>query len=259
MHRLALLAAALGLGAAAPASALTSFIDPFNTPQAAEVVTSAVPATAGSTTTAPFAIGGERDIWVQKTAGGEGERVRTRVNPNGETLLRQTIDDANGRTRVTWDGDDGDAATVDYAGLGGLDFLIYTTLDLMVTFSDVGGPINFTFWDASDLTGQTYARTTFTVPGSVPAGSSLLLTRNFTMADFSVFGTGATLTSILGNVGAIQMEIDATAVAQEGWDSRYDYVAVTGPDAAVPLPAPILLSIAGLAALGGLGLRRRAA
>lgn len=58
----------------------------------------------------------------------------------------------------------------------------------------------------------------------LPGQRTTVLQKQFSPPQaFSSFSaTGGDLNDILGNVGAIQMEIDATAVAQEGWDMRMD-------------------------------------
>jgi hypothetical protein len=234
---------------------ITQLIDDFVVVQNAEVDAAAPPIQSdGSSQGGVMAIGGERDLYVEKTAGGDGERVRARVNPNGLDLLRQTIDDASGRTVVTWDGTDGlfRPDQVQYNGLGSVDFSIYDALEMLVTFSDVGGPVRFTFWDSNDLSGGTFAQTTFAVPGGIPAGSSVMLSRNFNLTDFTA--TGGTLANILDSVGAIQMEIDARATAQEGWDMRIDLIGAVGTQEVPPPTVPEPSSLLSLLALGGLTL-----
>ena len=128
-----------------------------------------------------------------------------------------------GRAVITWDGVDGLFAPnqVNYGGLGLLDLTAYTGLQIVVGFSDQGGPVKFTLWDGT-AGGLIYATTTFDVPGGIPAGSPLTLTREFSEFDFEA----ESITDVLKRVGAIQMEIDATAVGQQGWDLQLDAVRI---------------------------------
>ncbi|MBU0717686.1 MAG: hypothetical protein KJ749_05505, partial [Planctomycetes bacterium] len=72
-----------------PAFAMVLMIDDFITVQDVEVDAVAPPSqSAGSSLNTASAIGVERDLYVEKTAGTAGERIRARVNPNGESLLR---------------------------------------------------------------------------------------------------------------------------------------------------------------------------
>lgn len=121
------------------ASAATFVIDDFITVQCVEV-TAAGASSAGSSVNTTSAIGIERDLFVEKTAGTDGERARVRINPNSEDLLRMTIDEANARVTVTWDGADNlpGRNDVDYDGLGGIDLSAFDTLNLSLTFSDIG-------------------------------------------------------------------------------------------------------------------------
>lgn len=247
----------LGLSSLQSASAQTFerielTIDDFIAPHQAEIDLLAPPTVGdgNSLSSGVQAIGGERDLYVEKILGTDGERIRTRVNPNGQDLLRQVIDEANGSTFVTWDGLDGnpDPTSVVYNGLGSIDFTIYDFLEIIVSFSDLAGPVHFTFWDSNDLSGNTFAQTTFNVPGGILSGSNVSLTQEF--SNFTA--NGASLTEILDSVGAIQMEIDATASAQEGWDMRLDLVGAVGQQVVPSVPEPS--AVISLLALGALPL-----
>lgn len=246
-----------GLGQVQPVFALNLLIDDFVSPHSATTGINAAPfGTGNSLNPTTSALGVERDLWVQKTigGGGPGTDVTANLNPGGLDLLRMTIGDARGSTYVTWDGVDGNPnpfTGVDYNGLGVIDFSGAENLDIIVTFSDLGGPIKFKFWDADDLSGNTFAETTFTVPSSIPSGSPVLLSQAF--SGFSA--TGDSLDNILDSVGAIQMWIDATAEAQEGWDMRLDLVQTT-MSATTPEPTSIF-SILTLGMMGAGSLLKR--
>lgn len=255
--------AAAALAAAQPATAGVIdavLIDDFVVQQ--EVIASGVPISTAfdaNSDAGITAIGGEREIYVRKTAGQDGERVRARTNPVGLNLLRMTIDEANGLVQVIYDGIDGGPPPVgtafpgiNYSGLGGLDLtggLADPFFELLLTFSDVGGPLRLSVFEQGG--GSKFASTTFAVPGGVPSGSPEPLTRDF--ADFVLNGA-TTLSKVFSSVGAILLEIDATAVAQEGWDMRIDYVKTRGTE---QIPVPATLALLGVGLLGlRLGTRR---
>lgn len=205
------------------------------------------------------AIGVERDLFVQKTFGTATQQVNVEINPLDENLLRMVNGQSRGRVFVTWDGVDGlpGPDQVNFNGLGGIDFSIYDALEIAIAFSDLGSPINFTFWDGNDLTGNTFAEMTFIIPPNIeedpeanPPIPASVFSKNFNTTDFTVTGP-ASLADILSRVGAIQMEIDATLLT--GWDMNMDIVRVVGQEE-VPTPpsVPEPSTMISLLALGAL-------
>lgn len=100
-------------------------IDSFQTFQTATDAVSMLgpqPTVASSSTSAPEAVGGERDLFVAWTPGGTGGEVALRVNAFGGQLLQfDTTAGAQGIRQVVWDGFDADPFSLDPTGLGGLD------------------------------------------------------------------------------------------------------------------------------------------
>lgn len=237
---LALLAA---LGPVQSARAL--MIDDFSTFQISEI-SAAAPAAMGTSQAAVEAIGGERDIWVTKTVGADGERVRARVNPMSAAFLRVSIDDAQGRVALTWDGNDGDASSINYAGLGGINLLANagTQFDLGVEKSDIAGPLRITVFDAADLSGATFASGTVNVAGGILSADPTVL---YSLLFGSMSASAGTVNGILANAGAIQLEVDASAAAQESWDINLSFF---GTNAASPVPAPAVPLTLALVVMG---------
>jgi hypothetical protein len=256
-----------GLAAAPAGAAIVDgvLVDEFIVPQEVNV-TAAATSIGFSADSSPgiTAIGGERELYVRKTAGGAGATtaVIASVNPGGLNLMRMIIGDANGLVQLIYDGIDAGPPpagtafpTINYNGLGGIDLtagLLDPFFELELTFSDLGGPLSVWVYENGGA-GSNYASTTIALQGGVPAGSSDVYTKDFD--DFTLHGA-ATLNDIFTNAGAIIVEVNATAVAQEGWDMRIDYLKTRGTERE-PVPAPATLALLGIG-LGALRLRRRA-
>lgn len=214
------------------------------------VLSAAPPAVRDTSSVAAFAIGDERDLMVEKTAGYNGDWIRARVNPNGLDLLRLSQDSGvRGITSVTWDGVD-DSPALNGSGLGGIDFLIGASprLELGILFADLAGPVLFEFFEMGDPT--RFASSTIDIASaSFPIVVDTVFTR--ALAAFDYVG-GATMNSVFSNVGAIRMTLDGSGLAQTGWDLDLDYVQVR-----VPEPTSVFLLSIGLLGLG-FGLQRRA-
>ena len=129
-------------------------IDLFESAHSAETSVTAPPTQGVGSVANPTltAIGVERDLFVSKTSGADDERLRARVNPADSTKLRIDADaEVTGSTFVTWDGIDGNPdpfTGIDFNGLGGVNLTAGgDAFELIITFSDVGGPIKFSVFD----------------------------------------------------------------------------------------------------------------
>jgi hypothetical protein len=221
-------------------------IDLFHTPHSAEATVAAPPPQGVGSVANPAAtaIGGERDLFVSKASGADDERLRARVNPLGATKLRIDSDaEVLGSVFVTWDGVDDNPnpfTGIKYNGLGGIDLTSGAdAFEVVVSFSDIGGPALFSVFDQTANSAAAVAKATLNIPGGIPVNTPTPL-----LLPFSSF-TGTT--SALSNAGAILMEIRDTNGA---WD--LNILSVT----TVPEPSSLMLiGLAGLVAM--LGRRRR--
>ena len=158
-------------------------------------------------------LGDERDLEVTVTSGSNDLAVT--VNQAGNSLLSHSQDsDIYGWTRITWDGNDNDATTLNATGLGGVDLTqsgTKTGFHLRVNFCDLGVTITLSVYtDASNW--STYD---LVIPGLVTSPRSFFVP----FGDFSVGGgSGATFS----NVGAVVMYIDGTSTG--GLDLNIDYL-----------------------------------
>ena len=127
-----------------------AIIDLFETSHSTEAKVGAPPSqgTGSVANVTATALGGERDLFVNKTSGADGDRIRARINPLGEKKLRIDVDaEVSGSAFVIWDGPDNNAnpfTGVDFDGMGGVDLTAggsQNAFELVVTFSDVRGPI----------------------------------------------------------------------------------------------------------------------
>jgi len=248
-------------------------IDDFLTSQE-ETVSVSVPAgadpvTDGNSVETLTSIGGERDLWVEKISGAGGQDVQSEINPvlgDGINLLNWTIELANGSIEVVWDGVDGDPDTTDFDGLNFLsgaenplednDFSEFSFLEFSVQFSDLGGPIEVTFYDGDDPTGNTFASTVITIPGTTTTGEAVLPDNPvFVSQSFDEFtATGATFEDIIDNVGAIELVINAEGAAQTSWDGQIDLIQLSGVASADPDPSETVPEPSSILALFALGL-----
>lgn len=229
---------------------MAGHIDLFETAQSAETsMTTPPPHGVGSVANpTATALGGERDLFVNKTGGVDDERLRARVNPLGTTNLRIDSDsEVLGSVFVTWDGADGDPnpfSGIDYDGLGGIDLTeggMWDGFDLTVSFSDIGGPVKLSIFDNAANDAASVATGTFMVPSGIPINTPTAIHIDF--ADFT--GT----TSALTNAGAVLMEVVNDSGALD-----MHIVSLVRTET---IPEPSAFLLLGVAPLFGLLMRRR--
>ncbi len=163
-----------------------------------------------SSVAAPEAIGGERDLLVNKTSvnGAVQLNVDNPLLPN--LLTFDSLATGNGDRRVTWDGPDGDATVVDDSGLGTVDLTGVGEaigLQLQIGADLPGGQAVVRLYsdDGDAATATRFSTATLDIPqtgGSVSSAEFLPFTR-FTPAP----GGGVDI----NNVGAIELEISGSA------------------------------------------------
>jgi uncharacterized repeat protein (TIGR01451 family) len=161
------------------------------------------------------ALGGERDLFVELTAGIPGESVD--MNSQSGRLQFQSSNLAQGRFLVTWDGPDGDAAALDATGLavdltsGGS----ATALDITISADHENATAQFrVYTDAANWSESP----PFAIPGTNIATDVAI--------PFSSFTVGAGSGADFSAVGAIEFEVIGT---MDGTDGRLTLLRTAGP------------------------------
>ena len=188
------------VSAAAAAGQLDVSIDTFDgvSHTARDEVNDGVPVT--SFQLAGEAIGGERDLIVNKTSvnGAVEMSVNRVISPN--VLTFDSISTGNGDRRVVWDGIDGDAAinddglSVDLSSANGV------TLDIGADLP--GGEVIVRLYSNDGVAGSAGRFSSFTLPIPVTGGGAVM-TEFVPFSSFAASGGGV----VINDVGAIEMEI----------------------------------------------------
>ncbi|TWU32279.1 DUF11 domain-containing protein [Novipirellula artificiosorum] len=159
-----------------------------------------------SSVAAPEVIGGERDLFVNKTSvnGSVQLSVDNPLLPN--LLTFDSILSGNGERRVSWDGVDGDAATIDDTGLSGTDLTRGDTaagIRLQVGADLAGGTAIVRLYsdDGAAGTATRFSTTTLAIPvtGGDPSAAEFI--------EFTAFTAGGGGGADLTRIGAIELEI----------------------------------------------------
>lgn len=180
-----------------------------------------------SVVAAPEAIGGERDLFVNLTS----SNGFVALNVDDPLLPDLLIFDAgltgDGVRKISWDGIDGDAISINDVGLGGIDLTNNggaLGLQLQIGADQVGGSAVVRLYSDDGIAGSANRYSTATLPipqtgGAVPLQAEFLPFSQFTATS----GGGVNLSS----VGAIELEI----VGGANYDGSAEIVGTAGQTA----------------------------
>jgi len=162
------------------------------------------------------AIGGERDMMVDLTS--TLGLLQLRVNHDGGLLLQYDSSAiAMGRRLVSWDGADGDGATLDPTGLGGMDLTENGAFGIAMKLGADQGAGVATLRIYSDANNWSVA--SFPIPNTGGLASETIA------VPFTDLITGAGSGADLTNVGAIELEIEGIAAV----DGQVDLITTIAP------------------------------
>ncbi|MEM9643598.1 MAG: DUF11 domain-containing protein [Planctomycetota bacterium] len=176
--------------------------------QVIDTTNDGVPVT--SSVAAPEAIGGERDLFVNKTSvnGAVQLNVDNPLLPN--LLTFDSLATGNGERRVTWDGPDGDATTVDDTGLGAEDLSSANDalgLQLQIGADLPGGQAVVRLYSDDGIAGTADRFSTATL--SIPQTGGSVASAEFLPFSSFVASSGGGVD--INNVGAIELDITGAA------------------------------------------------
>jgi len=218
----------IDIDAADVAGVQGTVFDTFDTAQTV-VANAPVGTTASSSLAAAEAIGGERDLLAEVTmAAGGFDNVE--VAAGSSRLSFNPTFDAAGRYLTTWDGPDGDATVLDPTGLvglfggpGGLDLTdggASTHVAMTVGVQTAGTEARIRVY--TDATHWSQATVALTATAGQPDAEYYL----DYATDFAD-GAGAVDGADFDNVGAVELEIEATVAAADG---RVTLIGAIGPN-----------------------------
>lgn len=145
-------------------------------------------------------LGGERDIEAQVTGGVFGS-LDVFAGPSGNVFGHNQSSFLTGWSRIVWDGSDGDAATIDTTGLGGVDLTSSGSnhgFRVPVLSADLSVDLIFTVY----TDGANYSTYTLSLPGSISNETYFL--------PFTGFSTAAGTGADFSNAGAIELFVDGS-------------------------------------------------
>ena len=193
-------------------------IDSFNSTNQNATATGSSGTIGQSAIAAAEVIGGERDLFVQLTSTATG--ISLDVPASALQLLEFSASaTATGSRVVSWDGFDGDAATLNPTGLGGVDLTqsgINTGFLLQIGADQSDAQLQVTIHtDGANSSSQTV-----TLPNTAGPANQLIF---MPISGFSVAsGTGGDFS----NIGALEFEILQGSTAVDG---QIDFVSMVGP------------------------------
>jgi uncharacterized repeat protein (TIGR01451 family) len=157
------------------------------------------------------AIGGERDLFVNKTSvdGAVELSVDDPLLPN--VLTFDSIRTGQGDRRLTWDGPDGDATRVDDTGLGDLDLTSNDTalgLQLQIGADLPGGNAVVRLYSNDNNAGTANRFSTATIPIPQTGGTVPFVAEFVPYSSFTPTSQGG---ADINNIGAIELEITGAA------------------------------------------------
>ncbi len=202
----------IAVSATAVQGQIIDTIDGFNTASqsVSDTTNDGVPVI--SSIAAAQVIGGERDLFVNKTSATGSIQLSVNDPLLPDLLSFDSAQLGDGQRRISWDGTDGTALTIDDTGLGGIDLTQAGTaagVRLQVGADSTGGTAIIRIYSSDNVAGTAtrFSTATLNIPdtGGTPSSAEFLPFTSF------VAGNGGGGVASLTSVGAIEMEISGNA------------------------------------------------